>query len=59
MVNYRAIERVAFRTVLLVAGLVLFGLAFTPVFYVISTGLAELRFKWRKRDIETPAFTPD
>jgi hydrophobe/amphiphile efflux-1 (HAE1) family protein len=40
-------------------GVTLFGLAFTPVFYVISTGLAELRFKWRKKDIETPAFTPD
>ena len=36
------------------------GLAFTPVFYVISTGLAELRFKWRKKDIETPpTFTPE
>ncbi len=40
-------------------GVTLFGLAFTPVFYVISTGLAELRFKWRKKDIEeTPTFTP-
>ncbi|HYD04456.1 MAG TPA: multidrug efflux RND transporter permease subunit, partial [Reyranella sp.] len=40
-------------------GVTIFGLIFTPVFYVISTGLAELRFKWRKRDIETPTFTPD
>jgi multidrug efflux pump subunit AcrB len=40
-------------------GVTVFGLAFTPVFYVISTGLAELRFKWRKKDIEeTPTFTP-
>jgi hydrophobe/amphiphile efflux-1 (HAE1) family protein len=40
-------------------GVTLFGLAFTPVFYVISTSLAELRFKWRKKDIEaTPTFTP-
>jgi hydrophobe/amphiphile efflux-1 (HAE1) family protein len=38
-------------------GVTLFGLAFTPVFYVISTGLAELRFKWRKKDIDTPTFT--
>ena len=36
-------------------GVTLFGLAFTPVFYVISTGLAELRFKWRKKDIEDDA----
>ena len=33
-------------------GVTLFGLVFTPVFYVISTGLSELRFKWRKKDIE-------
>jgi hydrophobe/amphiphile efflux-1 (HAE1) family protein len=33
-------------------GVTLFGLIFTPVFYVISTGLSELRFKWRKKDIE-------
>jgi hydrophobe/amphiphile efflux-1 (HAE1) family protein len=40
-------------------GVTLFGLAFTPVFYVISTGLAELRFKWRKKDIEDAStFTP-
>jgi hydrophobe/amphiphile efflux-1 (HAE1) family protein len=39
-------------------GVTIFGLIFTPVFYVISTGLAELRFKWRKKDIETPTFTP-
>src|SRR6185369_15766954 len=38
-------------------GVTLFGLLFTPVFYVLSTGLAELRFKWRKKDIETPTFT--
>ncbi|MCW5732555.1 MAG: multidrug efflux RND transporter permease subunit [Enhydrobacter sp.] len=40
-------------------GVTIFGLIFTPVFYVISTGLAELRFKWRKKDIETPTFTPE
>ena len=40
-------------------GVTAFGLLFTPVFYVISTGLAELRFKWRKKDIETPTFTPE
>ena len=40
-------------------GVALFGLLFTPVFYVISTGLAELRFKWRKKDIEVPTFTPE
>jgi multidrug efflux pump subunit AcrB len=40
-------------------GVTVFGLIFTPVFYVITTGLAELRFKWRKKDIETPAFTPE
>jgi hydrophobe/amphiphile efflux-1 (HAE1) family protein len=40
-------------------GVTVFGLAFTPVFYVISTGLAELRFKWRKKDIDTPTFTPE
>ncbi len=40
-------------------GVTVFGLIFTPVFYVISTGLAELRFKWRKKDIETPTFTPE
>ncbi len=33
-------------------GVTLFGLVFTPVFYVLSTGLAELRFKWRQKDIE-------
>ncbi len=33
-------------------GVTLFGLIFTPVFYVISTGLSELRFKWRRKDIE-------
>jgi multidrug efflux pump subunit AcrB len=40
-------------------GVTVFGLIFTPIFYVISTGLAELRFKWRKRDIEAPTFTPE
>jgi multidrug efflux pump subunit AcrB len=40
-------------------GVTVFGLLFTPIFYVISTGLAELRFKWRKKDIETPTFTPE
>ena len=40
-------------------GVTAFGLIFTPVFYVISTGLAELRFKWRKKDIEAPTFTPE
>jgi hydrophobe/amphiphile efflux-1 (HAE1) family protein len=40
-------------------GVTAFGLLFTPIFYVISTGLAELRFKWRKKDIETPSFTPE
>ena len=33
-------------------GVTLFGLIFTPVFYVISTGLSELRFRWRKKDID-------
>ncbi|TMJ31118.1 MAG: efflux RND transporter permease subunit [Alphaproteobacteria bacterium] len=40
-------------------GVTAFGLIFTPVFYVISTGLADLRFKWRKKDIEAPTFTPE
>jgi hydrophobe/amphiphile efflux-1 (HAE1) family protein len=40
-------------------GVTAFGLLFTPIFYVMSTGLAELRFKWRKKDIETPTFTPE
>ena len=40
-------------------GVTLFGLVFTPVFYVISTALSELRFKWRKRDLDTPTFTPE
>ena len=39
-------------------GVTLFGLLFTPVFYVISTALSELRFKWRKKDLDTPTFTP-
>jgi multidrug efflux pump subunit AcrB len=32
-------------------GVTLFGLLFTPIFYVICTGLGEMRFKWRKRDM--------
>ena len=40
-------------------GVTLFGLLFTPVFYVISTALSELRFKWRKKDLDTPTFTPE
>jgi hypothetical protein len=36
-------------------GVTLFGLVFTPVFYVISVGLSELRFKWRRKDIEIAA----
>ncbi len=39
-------------------GVTLFGLIFTPVFYVICTGLAELRFKWRKQEIK-PDFNLD
>jgi hydrophobe/amphiphile efflux-1 (HAE1) family protein len=33
-------------------GVTVFGLIFTPVFYVLSVGLAELRFKWRKQEIK-------
>ncbi|MBN9515173.1 MAG: efflux RND transporter permease subunit [Alphaproteobacteria bacterium] len=33
-------------------GVTLFGLIFTPLFYVLSVGLAELRFKWRKQEIK-------
>ena len=40
MVNYRAIERVAFRTVLLVAALVLFGLAFQQLITLFIAVLA-------------------
>jgi hypothetical protein len=40
-------------------GVTLFGLVFTPVFYVISTALSELRFTWRKKDLDTPTFTPE
>ena len=40
MVNYRAIERVAFRTVLLVAALVLFGLAFQQLITLFVAVLA-------------------
>ena len=39
-------------------GVTIFGLIFTPVFYVLSVGLAELRFKWRKQDIK-PEFKPE
>ena len=38
-------------------GVTIFGLIFTPVFYVLCVGLAELRFKGRKKDIE-PDFKP-
>jgi predicted PurR-regulated permease PerM len=40
LVNYRAIERVAFRTVLLVAALVLFGLAFQQLITLFIAVLA-------------------
>jgi predicted PurR-regulated permease PerM len=40
LVNYRAIERVAFRTVLLVAALVLFGLAFQQLITIFIAVLA-------------------
>ena len=40
MVNYRAIERVAFRTVLLIAALVLFGLAFKQLITLFIAVLA-------------------
>ena len=40
-------------------GVTLFGLLFTPVFYVISTALSELPFKWRKKDLDTRTFTPE
>ena len=33
-------------------GVTVFGLIFTPLFYVLSVGLAELRFKWRKQEIK-------
>jgi multidrug efflux pump subunit AcrB len=39
-------------------GATFFGLIFTPVFYVISTSLAELRFRWRKPQVP-PVFTPE
>ena len=35
-------------------GVTLFGLIFTPVFYVISTGLAEVRLPWRKKAAPPP-----
>ncbi len=31
---------------------------FTPVFYVVSTGLSELRFRWRKPEVQ-PEFKPE
>ena len=41
-------------------GVTFFGLVFTPVFYVVSTGLSELRFKWRKPEVPPEAtFKPD
>ena len=40
-------------------GVTIFGLLFTPVFYVISTGLAELQFRWRRKHMETPTITPE
>jgi len=39
-------------------GVTFFGLMFTPVFYVVSTGLSELRFRWRKPEVQ-PEFKPD
>jgi len=39
-------------------GVTIFGLIFTPVFYVLSVGLAELRFKWRKQEIKSE-FKPE
>jgi len=39
-------------------GVTFFGLIFTPVFYVISTGLSELRFRWRKPEVQ-PEFKPE
>src|SRR6267378_2791885 len=41
-------------------GVTFFGLVFTPVFYVVSTGLSELRFRWRKPEVPpAPTFKPD
>jgi hypothetical protein len=37
-------------------GVTVFGLIFTPVFYVLSNSLGELQFKWRKRGAR---LTPD
>jgi hydrophobe/amphiphile efflux-1 (HAE1) family protein len=39
-------------------GVTFFGLIFTPVFYVITTGLSELRFRWRKPEVQ-PEFKPE
>ena len=39
-------------------GVTFFGLVFTPVFYVVSTGLSELRFRWRKPEVQ-PEFKPE
>src|SRR5215472_1354252 len=33
-------------------GVTFSGLIFTPVFYVITTGLSELRFRWRKPEVQ-------
>ncbi|MFZ5784587.1 MAG: efflux RND transporter permease subunit [Pseudomonadota bacterium] len=39
-------------------GVTFFGLIFTPVFYVVCVGLAELRFRWRKPEVKAE-FRPD
>jgi multidrug efflux pump subunit AcrB len=39
-------------------GVTFFGLLFTPVFYVVTTGLSELRFRWRKPEVQ-PEFKPE
>ena len=36
-------------------GVTLFGLVFTPVFYVICTGLSDLRFKFRRKAADIKA----
>ena len=33
-------------------GVTLFGLVFTPVFYVLCTELAEMRVPWRKKEVK-------
>jgi len=41
-------------------GVTFFGLVFTPVFfYVVSTGLSELRFRWRKPESPSRSFKPE